>query len=254
MAWYGLALSLDEYDKKVYCLKKVVGLNPSHQKAQQLLEKLVVDKNLSSVSIKQTTENHYQHPVQKSVSGNLRKETLDKSTDKLLLFGLIGAGFLMLICGLTAVSTNLKQIQAQNAQATAGVIYLQYTSIPNTPNVVPKSTTRPNPTSTPITQPNSSIPPRDADMYTISYESSSWFGCSDREYFSQIVKYIVDEDKQAAEQALNVGIYYGECTIFGSGEQVYLTGTAIFSGLVKIRRKGETQEFWTYAEAVVSNH
>ncbi len=40
VAWYGLALCLDEADKKVYCLKKVLSLDPTHKKAQQLLEKL----------------------------------------------------------------------------------------------------------------------------------------------------------------------------------------------------------------------
>ena len=109
MAWYGLALSLDEYDKKVYCLKKVVSLNPSHQKAHQLLGKMLMEKNLSSVGIKQTTENRYQPTTQTSASRDLKKEPLHKSTDKILLSALIGAGFLILICGSIAVVTNLKK-------------------------------------------------------------------------------------------------------------------------------------------------
>lgn len=40
VAWYGLALCVDESDKKIYCLKKVLNLDPTHKKAQQLLEKL----------------------------------------------------------------------------------------------------------------------------------------------------------------------------------------------------------------------
>lgn len=41
-AWYGLALCLDDHDKKVYCLKRVLNLDPMHKKAQQSLEKLLV--------------------------------------------------------------------------------------------------------------------------------------------------------------------------------------------------------------------
>ena len=178
--------------------------------------------------------------IEEAIMRSKRKRTLGMTEGQigiLLLLAVLALGSIALLVGIFLWSQ------------------VPYNAIPNTPNAVQsKPTTRPNPTSTLITNPISSIPPRDTDMYTISYESSSWFGCSDREYFDQIVKYIVDDDKQAAEQALNAGILYGECTIFFSGEQVYLTDTAIFSGLVKIRRKGETQDFWTYAEAVVSNH
>lgn len=40
LAWYGLALSLEEPDKKIFCLKKVISLEPSHKKAKQLLMEL----------------------------------------------------------------------------------------------------------------------------------------------------------------------------------------------------------------------
>ncbi|MGC1375789.1 MAG: hypothetical protein WA821_06190, partial [Anaerolineales bacterium] len=45
LAWYGLALCLDETSKKIYCLKKVLELDPSNQKAQQLIVKLDAIKN-----------------------------------------------------------------------------------------------------------------------------------------------------------------------------------------------------------------
>jgi tetratricopeptide (TPR) repeat protein len=47
-AWYGLALCLDDPDKKVYCLKRVLSLDPSHKKAQQSLEKLQSGEKSSS--------------------------------------------------------------------------------------------------------------------------------------------------------------------------------------------------------------
>ena len=62
------------------------------------------------------------------------------------------------------------------------------------------------------------------------------------------------EDDQVFKQVLIDGIFYGECTLFDNGEQVYLNKTVLFSGLVKIRRQGETQELWTFMEAIESNH
>ena len=47
-AWYGLALCLDDHDKRVYCLIRVLSLDPSHKKAQQSLEKLLVKEKSSN--------------------------------------------------------------------------------------------------------------------------------------------------------------------------------------------------------------
>jgi hypothetical protein len=66
-AWYGLALSLDEPDKKIFCLKKVVDLEPSHEKARQLLEKLQAEQ-LPFPAIQAKVENNYQPSTQKSES------------------------------------------------------------------------------------------------------------------------------------------------------------------------------------------
>lgn len=39
-AWYGLALCLDDVEKKIFCLQRVLRLNPNHQKAKELLARL----------------------------------------------------------------------------------------------------------------------------------------------------------------------------------------------------------------------
>ncbi|TMD06890.1 MAG: hypothetical protein E6J01_06780 [Chloroflexi bacterium] len=79
---------------------------------------------------------------------------------------------------------------------------------------------------------------------------SQWFGCSDREYFEKLVGYAVDKDNEAFKRGLAAGVVAGNCTLFKNGEAVYTVDTAIFSGLVKVRRRGETQEYWTNLEAV----
>ena len=42
----------------------------------------------------------------------------------------------------------------------------------------------------------------------------------------------------------------GTRTLFQNGETVYLTDTGIFSGVVKVRKRGETTEYWTNMEAI----
>jgi len=84
VAWYGLALCLDDLDKKVYCLKRVLSLDPSHKKAQQILEKLQVNKK--SPNYQKTT-----------VSQSLPVTKKDTSFSWQTVFAL-GIGGTILIC------------------------------------------------------------------------------------------------------------------------------------------------------------
>ena len=92
--------------------------------------------------------------------------------------------------------------------------------------------------------------------YTVSSGSEkkisgdNWFGSTDRNYFDKLVEYAVQKDNEAFKKALSAGILMGTCTTFKNGEVVFIADTAILSGLVKVRRKGETREYWTNIEAV----
>jgi hypothetical protein len=77
-----------------------------------------------------------------------------------------------------------------------------------------------------------------------------WFGCVDREYLGNLVKYAVQKDNEAFTRALTAGLLTGACTPFKNGEVVYITDVAFFSGNIKVRRKGETKEYWTVIEAL----
>jgi len=79
--------------------------------------------------------------------------------------------------------------------------------------------------------------------------SDNYFGCEDRTQFEKIGSYAVNHDQQAFTQALDEGLVDGSCVMFTSNETVYLTDTALFSGLIKVRPQGETQEYWTNVEA-----
>jgi hypothetical protein len=57
VAWYGLALCLDDPDKKVFCLKRVLSLDPSHIKARHILEKLQVNEKSQPDEKPQPIEN-----------------------------------------------------------------------------------------------------------------------------------------------------------------------------------------------------
>lgn len=76
------------------------------------------------------------------------------------------------------------------------------------------------------------------------------FGCVSKDYFNKLIGYAVDKDLEAFKKGLGAGLLTGECTMFKSGETVFITDTSVFSGLVQIRRKGDTTAYWTNMEAV----
>lgn len=81
-------------------------------------------------------------------------------------------------------------------------------------------------------------------------KAGTWVGCVTKEQKSELTGYLVDGDRAAFESAATRYILEGRCTIFETGERVFVVDTAIFSGLVKVRRRGETRSYWTNTEAV----
>lgn len=76
------------------------------------------------------------------------------------------------------------------------------------------------------------------------------FGCTEREDFDNLMKIATQKDINAFAKLLAVKMMAGSCTLFKLGEIVYLTDTAIFSGMVEVRRSGESSKFWTIMEGV----
>ncbi len=81
-------------------------------------------------------------------------------------------------------------------------------------------------------------------------EGEDNIGCRSRDYNSKLTRIAVQGDREAFGRALMEGVLSGECVVFKAGEPVFVSDTAIFSGLVKVRRKGEIDEYWTNFEAV----
>ena len=79
--------------------------------------------------------------------------------------------------------------------------------------------------------------------------SNGYFGCTNKDVFSKMVSYAVQGDTEAFRQAMLAALTIEECTAFEAGEIVQLEDTAVFSGMIKVRRRGELSEYWTNLEA-----
>ncbi|MFM0284123.1 hypothetical protein P0D75_39560 [Paraburkholderia sediminicola] len=80
----------------------------------------------------------------------------------------------------------------------------------------------------------------------------TWLGCESDKLHSKLTSYSVAGDKAAFKKAVLMAISNGECTLFRTGETVQLMDTAIFRGMVQLRRLGDTTEYWTNIEATSS--
>lgn len=101
-----------------------------------------------------------------------------------------------------------------------------------------------------VTSKNTSDAQRSASPGSHIVTGNNQYGCTDKGYYSKLIGLVADQDKAAFEQELSTGIATGQCTVFHTGEEVFLSGTAILSGVVKLRRKGETSEYWTAMETI----
>jgi hypothetical protein len=92
-AWYELALCVEDPERKEYCLKKVLKINPNHQEARQLLISMIMNSegldNINNPSVeseylskarKGTLEQNY-FPVSNSFSSPHPPELIAKTTE-----------------------------------------------------------------------------------------------------------------------------------------------------------------------------
>ncbi len=78
----------------------------------------------------------------------------------------------------------------------------------------------------------------------LSVVSSSFYGCQSRRYYETMNNYYSVGDPEAFTKALVDGLETGQCTYFEPGDEVFLTDLAVSAYLIRVRRRGETVEYW----------
>ena len=74
-------------------------------------------------------------------------------------------------------------------------------------------------------------------------------GCTEVDQLNQVASIVSSGDKEASSKMLKSVFLSGKCIIFSKGDQVFLED-ATWTALVKLRKRGETQGYWTFAEAI----
>lgn len=79
-------------------------------------------------------------------------------------------------------------------------------------------------------------------------KGAGWHGCTDANVYDKAVKLAAQGDNLAFAKYVTAGRSLGVCTTFKAGEQVYVTESGILKK--KVRRAGQTTEYWTDRQAV----
>lgn len=76
------------------------------------------------------------------------------------------------------------------------------------------------------------------------------YGCESEADHSKLTNFAVSGDNEALTNLLASKIKTGECNLFIPNDIVYQSESKVFSGIVKIRKKGELRGYWTNIEYV----
>lgn len=127
-AWYTLASIVDEPQKKIFCLEKVLSLDPQHPQAKQDLEKIRAEEFFLQ-NIQNSTQN--QSPKKRKTGlPNVIKETLGELSDieKKSIYFITGLLIIILLIILVGgIRKKVYEVQAQHAQATATAEFIACT-------------------------------------------------------------------------------------------------------------------------------
>lgn len=88
------------------------------------------------------------------------------------------------------------------------------------------------------------------DVRSRSIVGEDWFGFSKKEDLNNATEYANNGDKEAWASAMTKGMLNGTIIRFKNGEKIFVKDIEMFSGIVKLRRKGDTKEYWTNYEAI----
>lgn len=79
---------------------------------------------------------------------------------------------------------------------------------------------------------------------------NGWIGCKDKAILEKMVRFSMQKDQEAFQKEGLLGLTTGVCIPFRDGEPVYVEDSSGWGSLLKIRRKGDTEEYWILREAV----
>jgi hypothetical protein len=74
--------------------------------------------------------------------------------------------------------------------------------------------------------------------------------CRDRYTYSRYIRIVMDRDEEAFQRFLARALTTHECVVLQAGQTVYMEDVAMFSGVMKVRPRGEDVGYWVAWEMI----
>lgn len=87
-----------------------------------------------------------------------------------------------------------------------------------------------------------------SDPFLRTIRGNTWFGTRSSDQYQKLLSMIIHNDNEAFSKELIALILAGDAVMFKDGEEVFLRPAFSF-GMIKVRRKGDTGEYWTDSSA-----
>lgn len=75
-----------------------------------------------------------------------------------------------------------------------------------------------------------------------------WVGFINESDLEHLDKLLMSKDTDAGDNFIGIAVATGRAVFFDIGEEVYLSDIRVFKEYVKIRRRGDTTEYWAFSQ------
>ena len=88
------------------------------------------------------------------------------------------------------------------------------------------------------------------ELKTYQIVGTGYYGCIDKENFKRLRDILMQRDDAAFLREVTASVTKGECVRLNKGEKVYLEGGSTISSIIRIKKEGNPNSYWTTTKAL----
>lgn len=96
------------------------------------------------------------------------------------------------------------------------------------------------------------VPRSSHEQITYQIIDTGNYGCIDKENFKRLRNILMQRDDATFLKEVTASAKKGECVKFNKGEKVYLEEGTVISSVIKIKKEGSSNSYWTATKAILT--
>ena len=95
-------------------------------------------------------------------------------------------------------------------------------------------------------------PPSTHGQKSYQIIDTGYYGCIDKENFKRLRNILMQRDDASFLREVTASVRKGECIKFNKGEKVYLEEGTVISSVIRIKKEGNSNSYWTATKAILT--